>query len=342
MFKFNYSCEKDKYMFMYSFDGLLNIIFGRKSSDEKRKFKEYWKSNISSVNIYSQGEMSEEECTIYRNGNYFINLLGYKNTTVEEQRDIQYHFTHEICNSITNYLPRFKKNKGYKDKKGNVKKPFMGNIYEVSKKGNKTLYGTMFNVTAIDMISTMSLKANNGENIKDIFNKKYDNEGMGIESYSLFTSVTRLAIAAFSNNPCVNYDVAYENNIELFNAKSYVSNEDKLWANDFLYGILYDPTHIERVFDRYMGEGSYKKLCLDLDKAFECAINGETIPKALIVRSIQELTDFSNTRTYAKYDSKSYSREIAKAIVENYKDVFEQTCVELRKVNRKRKINKMN
>ncbi|MBR3116450.1 MAG: hypothetical protein IKF36_01065 [Bacilli bacterium] len=343
MYKFNYSCEKDKDMFMYSFDELANILFGKKTGSTKNDFKEFWKSSISSVNIYPQVSEDEfESSTIFSNGNYFINLFGYKGSLPEEQGEIHYHFAHEICNSITNFLPKFKKNRGYKDSKGNIKRPFMGSIYEVSHKGVKSIYGTMFNVTAVDMITNMSIKANNGESIKNIFNTPYNNELMNIDNYTLFTSLTQLAIAAFSNNPCVNYDVAYENNKELFNAKSYVSNEEKLWANDFLYGIMYDPTHIERVFDRYMGEGSYKKLCIDLDKAFEFAINGEEIPKVLIVRSMQKLTDFSNTRTYAKYDSKSYSREIAKAIVENYKDVFEQTSVELGKVNRKRKINKMN
>lgn len=338
MFRFNYSCEKDKDMFMYSFDGLLNILFGRKPKDDKRRFKEFWKSSISSVNIYPQ--VKDDlfgSYTILNDGNYFINLFGYKDSDKSEQQDIHYSFAHEICNSFTTYLPRYKKNRGYKDKKGNVKKPFMGSIYEVSKKGEKNIYGSMFNVTAIDMITEMSIRANNGENINNIFSTKYDNENMDIEAYSLFTSITRLAIAAFSNNPCVNYDIAYENGRELFNAKSYVSNEDKLWANDFLYGILYDPTHIERVFDRYMGEGSYKKVCLDLDKAFELAINGEKIPKELIVRSMQKLTDFSNTRTYFKYENKSYSKEIAEAIVANYKEIYNQTSEELKKLNPSKK-----
>ena len=342
MFKFKYACERDKEMFMFSLDGILNILFGRDNLEKKKSFKEYWKSNISAVNIFPQEtDELDESNSIYDNGCYCINLFGYKNSVKEEHEAIHYYFIHEICNSISQILPKYNKNKGYKDLKGNVKRPFMGAIYEESNNGEKTIYGSLFNVASIDMITSMSKKANNGEKIDDIFNTPYNNEDMEINSYQLFTSLTQLAIAAFSNNPCVNYDYAFKTSKELLNAKSYVSNEEKLWANDFLYGILYDPTHIERVFDRYMGEGQYKKLCLDLDNAFECAINGEQIPRELITRSMQKLTDFNNTRTYLKYDSKSYSKDIAKSIVGNYKKVYEQTIKEFSKINSKKRTYKM-
>ena len=51
----------------------------------------------------------------------------------------------------------------------------------------------------------------------DILNNNYNDWGNETAGYSIFTSITRLTIAAFSNNGFINYQNAVDNGMSIFN-----------------------------------------------------------------------------------------------------------------------------
>ena len=330
MTKYKFSTDKNNNFFKYKYDMVSNVIFGLNAYPLKREFKEYWEGKVGSVTTYPKGTESDNSL-IYLNGRYDIELNSFLGADARDYDAINKSYIHEVLDSFSSVLPKFKKNKGFKTMDGTIKKPFMGKIYESTIDGEKTIYGDMFNATAINMLTDMIDDTSVGENINRFLSTNY--EDTDDKGYVLLASITRLAIAAFSNNPYINYSTVYSNSIGLFDVKTVMENGNLLRANDFLYGTLYDPTHIEKSYDKRMGKGSYKQMCLDIDRAYEYYLEGKVIPRHIILNTMNRLTDYSNTKFLLGYDEGLLNRHATKALMSNYKKAYDEVIKAFKEYN---------
>ena len=132
--------------------------------------------------------------------------------------------------------------------------------------------------------------------ILKILKTNYNDWGNETTGYSIFTSITRLTIAAFSNNGFINYQNAVDNGMSIFNGTTKMKNGETYKINDFLYGIVFDPLHIEAEFDKFMGEGYYRTFCEYLDRLFYLSLTKQKLPSAEVKRVMNILPDFINKK----------------------------------------------
>ena len=92
--------------------------------------------------------------------------------------------------------------------------------------------------------------------------------------------------------------------------------------NDFLYGIVYDPLHIEEEFDKFMGKGHYRTFCEYLDRLFVSSLSNQKLPsdKAKIVMNI--LPGFLNNKINYYRKNNLMDLETATQIVSNFNRIW--------------------
>ena len=127
-----------------------------------------------------------------------------------------------------------------------------------------------------------------------------------------------MAIAAFSN--CV-FD--YRNYLRYGIRVKVKKNDISHFPNDLLYGILYDPLHVETVFENSCRTGSYKLLCDLIDNMFDDylekkEINYEYIKTAMIILSI-----YSRINLSKMVDTDFISEYDAKLLIDRFNVIFE-------------------
>ena len=144
----------------------------------------------------------------------------------------------------------------------------------------------------------------------------------------MFTSITRLAIAAFSNNGNVNYQNVINNGGDIFSLVTEMNNGERYRANDFLYGILFDPLHIESKFDKFMGQGAYRIFCEYLDRLFMSCKRKQDIPSEEIKRIMNILPDFLNKKIDYYLEHGLIDPEGAVRIVSNFNGIWNQMQLE--------------
>ena len=136
----------------------------------------------------------------------------------------------------------------------------------------------------------------NIKTVKIVLCQQYTEWGNAKTGYSIFTSITRLAIAAFSNNGFINYQSLINQGHGIFDVNTKMNNGESYKANDFLYGIVFDPLHIEKEFDRFMGDGYYRTFCEYLDRIFITFMDKQQIPVEDIKNVMNILPDFLNKK----------------------------------------------
>ena len=316
MTKYKFQSERDKRLINDAFHNIAYLIFGRNNQRKINDFYHLFDSEVKEVSIYPQGTRTNfinaycpGVCRKDPNDDKIvIEMLGYKDSVASQHLFLEHEATHEFCHAFVDLLPlAFAKQKEGYIRNGVHYKNVMGLIQEKNEKTGKLVgqhyYGKMFNETMMDIISTMGL-ASFDENFSghitadDVLKKDYTQWEKARTGYSLFTSITRLAIAAFSNNGFVNYNNIIKSGNGIFDVETNTSTGKILKANDFLYGIVYDPQHIEREYDKIMGDGEYRKFAHYVDGLFAIMQNRKMkeIPVHDVKKIMNILPDFLNKK----------------------------------------------
>jgi hypothetical protein len=106
------------------------------------------------------------------------------------------------------------------------------------------------------------------KSVNQLFDESYINNRETHNSLNLLTDVTRLEIAAFQNDGNFSYYNNFKKDNGLANSTYTTSSGKVLKTNDFLYGMMNDPRHIEKEYDKLMGEGTYLNLVKRQDELY--------------------------------------------------------------------------
>lgn len=312
MTRYSYACDEDRRLIDRAFNNLAYIIFGT-NRERVDAFKKYWRERVSDVFIYPQGTITEHLkgnkdgiCRMdEQTGKLIIEMRGFKDARPDKRSWLIHEGTHEFCHSFVDLIPEFcaKHPNGiirdgirYKNDMGMIKMtdPITG------EKLSPGYYGKMFNETMMDIISSIAIHSYDAEgdrrSINNIFQSNYDDWGSEKTGYSIFTSITRLTIAAFSNTPNLDYDSLIRQGNGIFDATTILNDGTTHKANDFLYGIIYDPQHIEEEFDKFMGSGSYSIFCQFSDRLFLMSPENQRLPENEVKMIMNLLPDFLNRK----------------------------------------------
>lgn len=285
MIKYDFACPEDAMLIRDALDALLKLVFGSANKEKLDFYKRVLKYKIKSITVYPQGTNNEyvsgggggQVVTNDKDGTSDVYLIGYKYARPEQYEQIKETAAHELCHVLANILPNLENNKPtvqnnimYVNRQGRIKAVNMLN--GKAKDSLDENIGVMFNETMMDIISVMTTKKFNTSNsdvfVNDVFSKRHTSwaeKGDNQSVYTCFTSLTRLAIAAFSNVGRINYGEMVNDGKGIFDSTCTMKNGTKRKANDFLYGILFNPVRIQREFDKYMGVGEYQKFCNSVD-----------------------------------------------------------------------------
>lgn len=312
MTKFIYRSKTDENLIGNSYLYMEKMIFGSKDNQEKTSiFRDMFSKAVKKVAIYPWGTDTDDLnstatgiCKYNDNDAIEIEMWGYTNAPTDKYKWIEHQGVHEFCHAFVDILSLTNSDKIVK--KGIVRENHAGLIKETDQKTGEFVdhhyYGKMFNETMMDIISAMAINNFAPEitykTVDDVLSENYTKTGNQQTGYTFFTSLTRLMIAAFSNVGDKNFK--YQDKVDagesIFNQNYKLRDGSVVKANDFLYGIVFDPLHIEKEFDKYMDDDSWRTFSQSLDTFFmHYQKTGELLPEnvALIMEYIP---DFCNKR----------------------------------------------
>ena len=339
MAKYYYTSVEDKKLIEQSFINVLWLVFGKKNPNDIRKFANFFDSEVKQINVFPQGTVTEYLnrttpgiCRLdSQSEKIIIEMLGYSRSNSSQHSIIKHNGTHEFCHAFADLLPKlFSKQPNGIVKNGIRCKNCMGMIEETDPKSGKLVeqnyYGKLFNETMMDIITSISVNAfdssHNNKTADDILRTQHAQWNSAKTSYSIFTSLTRLTIAAFSNCGFINYQNIINSGNGIFNVNVKMSNGQSYKANDFLYGILFDPLHIEQEFDKFMGDGYYRIFCEYLDRLFVKFINNQEIPSEEVKRVMNILPNFLNKKINFYKQNGIIDPNNANQIIANFNQIW--------------------
>lgn len=340
MTRYSYACEEDRRLINRAFNNLAYIIFGT-NREKIDIFKRYWEERVSDVLVYPQGTITEHlegnKAGICRRdkqtGQIIIEMLGFKDAGLDKKSWLIHEGTHEFCHSFVDLIPElFAKNYDGIIRDGIRYKDDMGMIKITDPRTDEKIspgyYGKMFNETMMDIISSIAINSydieGNRRSINNIFQSNYNDWGNEKTGYSIFTSLTRLTIAAFSNIPNPDYDSLIRQGKGIFHATTRLNDGVSYKANDFLYGIIYDPLHIEEEFDKFMGSGSYNTFCQFLDRLFLMSLDNQRLPENEVKMVMNLLPDFLNRKMNYYRENNLLDRNSCNQIVSNFNRIWNE------------------
>lgn len=315
MTAFNFQGERDKALINGSFYYLAKLVFGSNKDQVIENFRKLFELKVKQVNVYPQGTVTEHIspsvpgiCRFVDSDNNIlvVDILGYINAEPSQYKFIQHEGVHEFChafadllhlvvskypNGIVNNGVKYENHAGMISEKDAITGEHVGSKH----------YGKMYNETMMDIITAMAINSfdENSSRIwaDDILNKNYLALGNVKTGYSIFTTITRLTIAAFCNVGSVNYQTIVNSGDSIFTKRVRMQDGSDLYANDFLYGIMFDHLYIEQEYDKFMGKGKYRDLCKLHDTVFHNYLQkNQQIPVEYIKRVMKTLADFLNKK----------------------------------------------
>lgn len=313
MEKIIYRNNNDKILIDKAYRYLSNIIIGSKNTELQKLFDNLFNQEVDKIvihpfnhDIFIDNGKALGFCRMNDNGKLDIEICGSENIPNNEQDNLTHRFVHEFCHAFVDVFQKATAQKNIQD--GIVYKNSLGLIKMTDAKTGKLVgkhyIGKMLNETMMDIISAMAINIQTGGKnkitINDMLENNYKINGNSATGYTIFTSITRLVIMAFANAPLsdINYQKIAENNESIFMAKITANNGQQMFANDFLYGIVFDHSHIQREFNKVMGTYenciSYELFAQLLDVMFIDYFNKKTINKDHIKLVMEILPDFCN------------------------------------------------
>lgn len=290
MLDYPFRNETDAILASATFQRIANLIFGKKNVSFINQFKNIFEVYVTHLEILPQGEESDiltgniaGACYLFKKEAHpeledqaiGITIRGLEGATNDKADTIVHECTHEFVHAFTELATRIRaKYRNGVDRNNTHVCNSFGTIEETRVVDGETVkeeYGIMFQETMTDMIASMALVTfppKDDVTIDNILTDSHIDIGNSTSAYDFFTSISRLMIAAFSINGAISYDELAKNGNGIFDTRTILADGSSVFTNDFLYGIVFDPMHIEQVYDEVMGAGQYKELCKSFDNLF--------------------------------------------------------------------------
>lgn len=270
-------------------------------------------------------------------GNSDIYMKGYKLAPEFKNNQIKHTFSHELWHAI--YAFNNRRKDGFSsdgkrlywvgESKGIKLFGVGGNLVE-RETGKR--YGKLFEETMMDIKASMCLAEFDHEyqigkprvNADVILSENISNWSNCDETgYAHLSSITRLMIAAFSNEPNINYHYWIQKGEAIDDMKTIRLDGTIMYANDFLYGMMYDPIFIMEEYDRYMGDGAYLELLKNTDIIYEQELAfDKKIDTKLMKYIIVEITKFANLRMKDLKNKGKFSDSEIKNLSGNFNKIW--------------------
>lgn len=309
-----YKCQnnKDRNLVHESLNPLLKIIFGNNHIKENNDFIELFDQKVKKITINRpiDSRLSTGKCHKDNNEEYYIEITGYPQINEIRAKKNAIKTFLEI---FTDLIPTLEEQSPSED--DILKSTTMGLI---KNENDNQLYGNFFHEMAMEIIANIAINQSLSSNtsIKDILTKIPSEWECDDTINSTFINIIQLTIAAFSNNPNINYDELSDLNLSIFNTNTTLKD------NDFLYGIIWNPLHIEKEFDKYMGKGFYKTFCDCIDTIYYDKLTEKKgIPKKKKILIINILSSFMNLRINDYVRSNIITEEEAIKIRNNFRKI---------------------
>ena len=350
-----FKCEKDERLYNRSLLNTLGLICGNGNVRLREQLLDVFNQKCE-VKTYDLSENNSDTQEMNRIGakgltghvgdfleeNMLIRLFGCNANKMSEY-DFMQHATHETFHAWSEFLPtvfRFSKdrtidNVHYKNISGTIYRELQGN-----EQNNKT-YGGCYNECMMDILSESAFVGydetiiSNGINVDTILkesrNKWYHNSNEGLTHYSGFYDFTRLAIAAFSNDPNFSFQNCINNHESIIFAGCNI-NGKRINKNDFIFGTLCDPFVMMDKYDEVMGEGRYFKFCDDSQEIFDAFLQGQGVSQTKIYNVVNSLTNFTAEKCRQRIADGTFSKDDAAKIFNNVLrirgEIFEKYHIE--------------
>lgn len=323
----------------------LHLLFGKNNLEKINYYKNELLNNIKRIDIIPYGSngrwISSQipgTCLTHSNGTSEVEMYSFIPDKPWRDLFTIHEYSHELWHAIINLF-------NYEGTKGKTKKTFdiegrpvtkiafAGYIFEIDEYENsktRTL-GKMIMETSIDIITSASFIANNhnyrqnGTTVDTVFKERFDKWNDTTTGYSIFTSLTRLWIAAFSNNGNISYDKTFQNGLSIFDNKTKLANGNTIITNSFLHNLVHNPFAIEEEFDQMLGRGKYERLMSQIDQVFEEYIKTRQFTpetKKIIKKFMIELSNFTNARLEYLKSINMITQEESSSIIANYNKIW--------------------
>lgn len=223
MTKYSCATNQDQTLVDNSLLWLSWLIFG-KNSPSTETLKKLFALQVESISVYPQGTRTTKinnqtpGCSWIDDKNQIhIEMLGYKNSNNSQHKFIKHESVHEHAHAFADLLPYCLQNNQHQNgitQNGTLLQNRAGMIRTSNPRTGQLVgqhfYGKMSNETLMDIITSMAINSfdpnsRGGATADEILQIKYTHWGNAQTGYSIFTSLTRLAIAAFSNNGFISY-----------------------------------------------------------------------------------------------------------------------------------------
>lgn len=240
------------------------------------------------------------------NGNgldYYIEFYSIAGKREAQKKEIMEAMTHEVSHAYSTFLPMMYRDSSQAIKDGNYlyQNSFAGRINKHALNGKFIgSYGQMAIETTNDILTTAMLaKFEPGylnESVDTVMKSNYTSYGgRDVSAYTFLTSITKLLINAFSNST-ISYDKLLDNGLGIADIPIQTKNGKQVQANDFLYGMLCDPIHIQLEYDKIMGKGKYEELSKKLDSLYYQHLAGRKLDTTIVKEVMNTIPDFANKK----------------------------------------------
>ena len=327
-----------------SFNNIAYLIFGQNETETIKSFRAFFNIEVKAINIFPWGTKTDYLkptvpgiCRLDTSDNKIvIDMYGYQSAPNNMHDFIRHEGTHELCHAFADILPKaFQRYPEGAKINEILYKNHMGMIKITNPNTGKPvgngLLGKMFNETMMDIATAIANNSfdSNGFSVTadNILKEPYKNWNSATTGYSIFTTLTRLAIAAFNNSAIINYQDIISNQKTGFpraTVKTKVPNITYK-ANDFLYGIFFDQLHIALIYDNIMGSGQYKILCEHIDKVFIDSTRNGRMPNSNDVKQFMNaLQTFLNRKINAYLSNGIIDRDWANRIITHFNLIWQE------------------
>lgn len=299
--------------------------------EQQKELKNIFVGKCTKLNIIGQKDKHSilssgtlGYCCADENQNYIIEMYGYKDSTIEEQKKLTHESVHEFCHAMQHIMCD---NSKFYDYNGCRYYVHGGTIVEEKLKEKKfSSYGVMFCETITDLLTSIAIAYNENNhrlNADQILTHNYRNiakYGLILDGYSIYTSIARLAIAAFNNGINYSYDSILKSGQSIITAKVTDRLGNIKPLNDMLYGIMFDSRYIEDCYDKYMGNNSYYELCSKLDTMLKRKQSNPFIIKEVM----QSLAVFHNKKNQDLFTSGAITQDELIESTSFFNNIFNQ------------------
>ena len=338
-----FSCDKDREIFNRILQYNLRLLCGNNQGRINTNGNTICNA-IKSVIIvpngpdeYLDSKRLNGEATSNGLGVTDIYMKGYSNAPEFKFNQIKHTFSHELWHAIYAIMNRGKD--GF-DANGNRVlrigrangENYFGTGGTITERKTGRRYGKLFEETMMDIKASISLfefdnecqMSNPGITANTILsehiNKWSSNDQSG---YGIFSSITRLMIAACMNEPNVDYHYWIQQGESIDDMRTRRTDGTIMYVNDFLYGMMYDPIHIMEEYDKYMGEGEYINLLKTTDAIYEQGLAPDKkIDSNLVKQVMKDISQFANLRTTDLKQKGLLTDDEIRALSGNYNKIW--------------------